>query len=974
MTESVDVASSVHLDLLYLAQERDGRAQLELLQGREHLARAVFGLLELPMPNSLDARSRLLLDVLSHVASNARSDALAQMRNVKRWKDRPEFQTAAAAELLELTDRDALDEIVPQYSNDKAKSSLDLEDHKAKTRAMIEGRAEKTADRTPRRQAQARAAVWMGLGDRSIRNKEDALLKVFESAMAAHISANREELVELLGAGVETKARNPSEHVVDYQSEPTAEPSTRSRGSRPVDPKLRDALFELADRVYSDLRAQHRRLGISSEADLIPVRWSEVDVRRGARGLETSELPPQSGRVRDVANLYENIPSGRLVIVGEGGSGKSVLVRELALELLKRRSPGDPVPVVFSLASWNPGRQTLRRWVAKQIVENYPLPRRKMRRHHLDIAFRLVEAGLVIPFLDGFDEIDREILLPALDAIRGSLNPEDGIVLASRPEELGRSGRLDRARSLVLRELVPDNLASYLSGRTDEENERSSSSWDSVLTRLQDNPMGSEERVLREVLRRPLTVSIARSYVSDPESLLDSSRFPDAISLTDHLFDRYLDRSTILARESIYGSDWPRELLGFLAISMFSERSFPDIPLHPERTSPTLILLHIPAFILLFAPLATVLAYSGVNDEDSEAVLAVASTTVAFLIAIVMLPYFPRGVQPRILPLLFLRGLGEALCIIGFVGIMVIALGGVIITAMFRFGSISYEELLRFFYVDLQEILISEEMLVISILATFGAFVASRNGSLFVRLFELHASFPPSPRSIVRWFGHVRKCGILRLSGRVYEFRHAELQEFLAKEFARENTGRWALHRATVSAANPNLVAASLARGRLSGDEADVIQSIVTAGTWWRYDETVWPRWMAAQRAQMYEKTAWSGLIEVVREGGQLDEVVARCRKSRRGIRVSRGWILSVRYFDQRLALADLLIEQHDIEGAFVEIMELDAQLKRRKLILRIAGSMMSRDTRVTASNPLGVEMRLKALLEKARLASSVHN
>lgn len=53
--------------------------------------------------------------------------------------------------------------------------------------------------------------------------------------------------------------------------------------------------------------------------------------------------------------MYRRIPSGRLVVLGRAGSGKSILAIRFVLDLLKdRTASAEPVPVIFSLASWDP--------------------------------------------------------------------------------------------------------------------------------------------------------------------------------------------------------------------------------------------------------------------------------------------------------------------------------------------------------------------------------------------------------------------------------------------------------------------------------------------------------------------------------------------------------------------------------------------------------------------------------------------
>lgn len=82
-----------------------------------------------------------------------------------------------------------------------------------------------------------------------------------------------------------------------------------------------------------------------------------------------SDVPPVidelAGEGADLARpLHERVPTGRLVILGEAGSGKTVLVERLLYGLLERRSAGDPVHVRIPLGSWPLTGPDLDAWMA----------------------------------------------------------------------------------------------------------------------------------------------------------------------------------------------------------------------------------------------------------------------------------------------------------------------------------------------------------------------------------------------------------------------------------------------------------------------------------------------------------------------------------------------------------------------------------------------------------------------------------
>ncbi|AZQ32152.1 hypothetical protein EJ357_00550 [Streptomyces cyaneochromogenes] len=54
-----------------------------------------------------------------------------------------------------------------------------------------------------------------------------------------------------------------------------------------------------------------------------------------------------------------------MVVLGEPGSGKTVMAIRFVLRALERRAPGGPVPVLFSLSGWQPHSETLDDWLVR---------------------------------------------------------------------------------------------------------------------------------------------------------------------------------------------------------------------------------------------------------------------------------------------------------------------------------------------------------------------------------------------------------------------------------------------------------------------------------------------------------------------------------------------------------------------------------------------------------------------------------
>lgn len=89
-----------------------------------------------------------------------------------------------------------------------------------------------------------------------------------------------------------------------------------------------------------------------------------------------------------------------IVIVGAAGSGKSTILLQLMDRLLgeAREKTLKPIPAIFQLSSWHRG-QTIETWLTAQLIDAYEIPPSKARRW--------IEAGKILPLLDGLDEVPR---------------------------------------------------------------------------------------------------------------------------------------------------------------------------------------------------------------------------------------------------------------------------------------------------------------------------------------------------------------------------------------------------------------------------------------------------------------------------------------------------------------------------------------------------------------------------------------
>ncbi|WP_433917432.1 CHAT domain-containing protein [Streptomyces canus] len=267
--------------------------------------------------------------------------------------------------------------------------------------------------------------------------------------------------------------------------------------------------------------------------------WANI-LRSPATG--TADPLDLGGRLDEIADVYRRIPSGRLVVLGISGSGKSILALRFVLDHLASRPPAEPVPVIFSVGAWNPTTVALRDWLAAQLTRDHP-GLAALGPDGVSLASALVESGRILPVLDGFDEMADGLRRPALKALSDTTLP---LLLTSRTDEYAATvegtGGLTSAAAIEMADLTPYDLADYLPRST---HMAGAVAWNTVLAELRDRPHSRSSANLRAVLATPLMVALARTIYNnalgrDPSELLDTNRFATSEALRDHLLAAFI--------------------------------------------------------------------------------------------------------------------------------------------------------------------------------------------------------------------------------------------------------------------------------------------------------------------------------------------------------------------------------------------------------------------------------------------------
>jgi hypothetical protein len=355
-------------------------------------------------------------------------------------------------------------------------------------------------------------------------------------------------------------------------------------------------LDEIADSLAAAVTEQWTRAALERrllQPEPIPVHWERssrplagplstaVESRRFAPlpGLSLAlKRQLRGGRLKDLHAVYGGLGSGRLVIIGEPGSGKTGTAVLLVLAALEHRQQVPwpdrqlvPVPVMFTLHGWDPTTKRVGDWLATRLQETYPMFAGKSGKAE---AAELVKAGRIAAFLDGLDEIAEDLRPVALRAL--SQQAVMRVVVLTRSFEMmvaAQQGFLEGAAALELRAVDAAAAADYL---TRVQLDPPPLGWTELTGRLRREP-GSP---LAKALSSPLTLTLVRDTYRSGDDIRELLDFCDAVGdvsgedIQDHLLDRVLPAAyTPPPGEppSRYGLEDARLVLGKIAARMSQE-------------------------------------------------------------------------------------------------------------------------------------------------------------------------------------------------------------------------------------------------------------------------------------------------------------------------------------------------------------------------------------------------------------------
>jgi NACHT domain len=160
-----------------------------------------------------------------------------------------------------------------------------------------------------------------------------------------------------------------------------------------------------------------------------------------------------------ITHVYDDA-DGELLILGEPGAGKTILLLELACDLIERATldEGHPIPVIFDLSSWAETRQPLIDWMGQELNTKYQIPRK--------LATTWIANDQILPLLDGLDEmveVHRAACVETINGYRGEHGLVPMVVCSRYSAYIVLPVRIILSNAVVIQPLTASQIDTYVS-------------------------------------------------------------------------------------------------------------------------------------------------------------------------------------------------------------------------------------------------------------------------------------------------------------------------------------------------------------------------------------------------------------------------------------------------------------------------------------------------------------------------------
>lgn len=152
---------------------------------------------------------------------------------------------------------------------------------------------------------------------------------------------------------------------------------------------------------------------------------------------------------------------GKLLLLGQPGSGKTTMLLDLAKALIaKAENEVDyPIPVLFNLSRWQDEKKSIREWMVEELKSKYG------SGFDSKLGEKWIREKILLPLLDGLDEVAPKLQEKCAQQINRFLSEEvpHYAVVCSRIEEYQNyETRLELNGAIYLKELSNEQIQKYL--------------------------------------------------------------------------------------------------------------------------------------------------------------------------------------------------------------------------------------------------------------------------------------------------------------------------------------------------------------------------------------------------------------------------------------------------------------------------------------------------------------------------------
>jgi serine/threonine protein kinase len=297
-------------------------------------------------------------------------------------------------------------------------------------------------------------------------------------------------------------------------------------------------------------------LDLQEMPDAVANPWQQIV------SLSTVSRIPEPGK--SILQYY-NDAGAALLILGAPGSGKTTMLLTLARDLLAlaEQNADRPVPVIFNLSTWS-HNQPLAAWLVDELDSKYQVNRK--------LGQQLVKAHLILPLLDGLDEVaikERTACIEAINRYQRASGSSPLVVCSRSADYLAQQSRLLLNKAVLIQPLSMQQANNYLLQAGDP--------LHALRVALQ------SETALRELMRTPLLLRmLTLTYYG--AQVPDVSGFSSANEQIPHVLERYVER--MLARGSAKTSYPPQATKRWLAWLARQLQQHNQKIFHIERMQP----------------------------------------------------------------------------------------------------------------------------------------------------------------------------------------------------------------------------------------------------------------------------------------------------------------------------------------------------------------------------------------------------